>query len=93
MRSFRLTAAGSGPRLAVAPPARAYRGFPFVASVTTQGIDTGADVAVPLRRGRSWRTISHTARTAHQRGGDQAAAHVKPGKYGLRARAKVGDDT
>ena len=50
VRSFRLTAAGSGARLAVKPPAQAYRGYAFVASVTTKGIDTGADVALQLKR-------------------------------------------
>ncbi len=48
VRSFRLTAAGSGAKLAVKPPARAYRGFPFVVSVTTTGLDSGAPVTLQV---------------------------------------------
>jgi hypothetical protein len=62
--------------------------------VTTKGIDTGADVAVQLQRGGSWRTISHAG--ADGRTSEVAIRlprSVKPGKYGLRARAKVGDET
>lgn len=94
VRSFRLTAAGSGAKLAVAPPARAYRGFAFVASVTTKGIDTGSEVAVQLKRRGSWKTISHI--DANGRTSEAAIKlprSVKPGKYGLRARASVGSET
>jgi hypothetical protein len=52
VRSFRLTAAGSGARLAVAPPARAYRGFPFVASVPRRGSTSVRDGRGPAEARR-----------------------------------------
>lgn len=94
VRSFRLTAAGSGARLAVKPPARAYRGFAFVASVTTEGIDTGAEVAVEVRRRGAWRTVSKLDAL----GGTSDVAirlprSLRPARYPMRARAQVGDET
>jgi hypothetical protein len=94
VRSFRLTAAGSGALLAVVPPARAYRGFAFVAVVITKGIEAGAPVAVQLKRGPSWKTVGHT--DANGRTGEVAIKlprSVRPGKYGMRVRSKVGDET
>jgi len=94
VRSFRLTAAGSGARLAVKPPARAYRGFAFVLALTTTGIDPGADVALQFKRGGAWRTAGRSAATG--RAADVALRlprSVRPGRYPLRAQARVGDET
>ncbi len=94
VRSFRLTAAGSAARLAVAPPARIYRGFAFALPLTTDGIDSGADVAVQVKRGGSWKTFAAT--TANGRTAELAVKlprSVKAGKARLRAIATLGNET
>jgi hypothetical protein len=94
VRSFRLTAAGSGVKLAVKPPARAYRGFPFVVSVTTTGLDPGAAVALQVKRGSAWRKVANVTATGRT---DEAAVllpkRLRPGRHPLRAQARVGDET
>ena len=94
VRSFRLTTAGSSAELTVKPPARAYRGFPFVVSVSTDGIDRGAAVALQVERGAGW---MH-GRPPHRDGrGDRrrraAPAPLRPGRKRLRVTAQVGDET
>jgi hypothetical protein len=94
VRSFRLTAAGSGAKLAVKPPPRAYRGFPFVVAVTTTGLDAGAPVTLQVRRGGSWRKAASLTATGRT---DEVAVslpkRLRAGRYPLRAQAKVGDET
>ena len=94
VRSFRLTAAGSGVKLAVKPPARAYRGFPFVVSVTTTGLDAGASVALQVKRGSTWRKVGKATATGRT---DEAAVllpkRLRPGRHPLRAQARVGAET
>ena len=94
MRSFRLTVAGSGAKLAVKPPARAYRGFPFVVSVTTTGLDTGAPVTLQVRRGGSWKRAARLTATGRR---DETAvslpSSLRAGRYPLRVQARIGDET
>ena len=94
VRSFRLTVAGSGAKLAVKPPARAYRGFPFVVSVTTTGLDAGAPVTLQVRRGGSWKRAARLTATGRT---DEAAVSLprslRAGRHPLRVQAKVGDET
>jgi len=94
VRSFRLTAAGSGAKLAVKPPVRAYRGFPFVVSVTTTGLDSGAPVTLQVRRGGAWKRAASLTATGRT---DEVAVSLprslRADRYPLRAQAKVGDET
>ena len=94
VRSFRLTAAGSGAKLAVKAPRRAYRGFPFVVSVSSTGLDAGAPVTLQVKRGGRWRRLSKL--TAMGRTDDAAVLlpkRVRAGRYRLRAQALIGDET
>jgi hypothetical protein len=94
VRSFRLTAAGSGVRLAVKPPARAYRGFPFVVGLTSTGLDASTDVAVQVKRKGAWGTVGTAAATG--RTADVAISlpgRYRAGRYPIRATARVGSET
>ena len=94
VRSFRLTAAGSAARLAVKPPARAYRGFPFVIGLTTEGLDASTQVAVQVKRKGRWSTVAKAGATG--RTADVAVSlprRYKAGRYPLRATAGVGSET
>jgi hypothetical protein len=91
VRSFRLTAAGSGVRLSLTPPARAYKGFPFVARLTAEGL-AGA-VAIQVRGKGAWRTVG---RLGAGTTGDLAVTlprSLKPGRYRIRASAQAGTET
>ena len=94
VRSFRLTAAGSGAKLAIKAPARAYRGFPFVVSVSTTGLDPGAPVTLEVKRGGRWRRLSRLTVTGRT---DETAVllpkRLRAGRYPLRAQARIGDET
>lgn len=94
VRSFRLTAAGSGVQLAFTPPKRVYRGFPFAATATTTGLTSGTAVALQVKRGSTWSTFA-TLRAGSQRaeGPAQLPKALKPATYQVRAQAKVGTET
>ena len=56
---------GVGGAALVKPPARAYRGFPFVIGLTTEGLDASTQVAVQVKRKGRWSTVAKA-------GGDRA---------------------
>ena len=94
VRSFRLTAAGSAAKLAVKPPARAYRGFPFAVALTSTGLDASTDVAVQVKRKGAWGTVGTAAATG--RTADVAISlprRYRAGRYPMRATARVGSET
>ncbi len=94
IRSLRVTAAGSGAGVSIKPPARAYRGFPFVVSVSTPGIAAGTGVALQARRGGRWAKVATAqAGTAATDVALELPAGFKAGNVVLRATARVGAET
>ena len=91
VRSFRLTAAGSAVKLGLTPPARAYKGYPFVAGLRADGI-TG-DVALQVKGKGAWRGVGRIPAGPQQDVAVSLPRSLKPGRYRIRAAAAVGTET
>ena len=90
VRSFRLTAAGSGLGLTLEAPGSVFRGFPFAVTLGGEGV-TG-DVALQVKGKGAWRGIGRTA-AASAIAAVTLPRGLKPGRYRLRATARVGSET
>ncbi len=94
VRSFRLTAAGSGVKLGLGAPGTVYRGYAFVVDLRTKGLPNGTRVALQLRRGGRLKTFDRSRSV-----GSSSTLAVRlprrsrPGAYRLRATARVGSET
>jgi len=97
VRSFRLTAIGSGTSLAVKLPRRAYGGIPFHTEVGGRALPSGGTVRLQARRGSSgaWKTVRGvtvlTDRDTQESTG-VGPAQLAAGRYSVRAVMTLGDE-
>ena len=97
VRSFRLTASGSGTSLAVTLPRRAYGGIPFHTEVGGRALPSGAVVRIQARRGSSgaWKTIRGLTVLTDpdtQVSTGAGPAKLATGRHSVRAAMVIGDE-
>jgi hypothetical protein len=98
VRSFRLTASGSGTRLSVALPKRAYGGIPFHARVGGRALPTFGRVKLQARSGSrgAWRTILGLQVLTDSQTQESSAvgpAKLPSGSYQVRASMRLGTES
>ena len=77
-------------RPALAPPKRAYAGYPAAIGVKFDGIADGAVMRVERRAGASWRAVGETAAL---QGAGEVIATLPRGRQRLRAVVRSGAET
>jgi hypothetical protein len=77
-------------RPAVAPPKRAYAGYPAAVAITLDGIADGASMTLERRSGASWRKVGEAAAL---RGKGEVIATLPRGRQRLRAVVRSGAET
>jgi hypothetical protein len=77
-------------RPALAPPRRAYAGYPAAISIRLDGIADGATMTLERRRGTSWRPLGEAAAL---QGRGEVIATLPRGRQRLRAVVRSGSET